>query len=614
VGYLPIEHYGIVGNLRTAALVGTDGSIDWYCFPAFDSPSVFGAILDSRVGGRFQIAPKDGEARQKQLYWADTNVLVTRVLTANGVGQVTDFMPVGLAEDQPGYDWLVRRVTVSRGSLPFRMECSPAFDYARTPHETEVEGSMARFRSEGLTLELSSEVALTSQGSGVGCEFTLKEGQGIAFVLRPVKQGAGNLPTVSDREAEVHFGETVEYWRRWLSGCTYVGRWREMVHRSALALKLLTYEPTGAIVAAPTCSLPEYLGGPRNWDYRYTWIRDAAFTVYAFMRIGFTEEAGHFMRFLSEKCTPHGDGEPLQIMYSVTGMPMHEEEVLSHLEGYRGSRPVRIGNGARQQLQLDIYGELMDSVYLFNKHGSPIGHDMWQRMRQLTNWVCEHWSETDESIWEVRGGRRHFVYSKLMCWVALDRALRLAEQRSFPAERERWITARDRIYGEIMEKGWNEERQAFVQAYDSQSLDASLLMMPLAKFISPTDPRMEKTVAAINRSVAEQGLVSDSLVYRYDVVRAPDGIPGDEGTFNICTFWLVEALLRSAGRTHPERLREARFVFERMLGYASPLGLYAEETGPCGEALGNFPQAFTHLSLISAAVNLDRALGSGRAG
>jgi GH15 family glucan-1,4-alpha-glucosidase len=530
------------------------------------------------------------------------------------VGQVTDFMPVGLAEGQDGFDWLVRRVSVSRGSMRFRMECVPAFDYAGAAHATEIAGSMARFQSAKLTLELSSEVTLEALEKGVFCEFTLREGEGCAFVLRPVTAGSSPAPSAPDGQMEAHFRATVEYWRRWLSRCTYVGRWREMVHRSALALKLLTYEPTGAIVAAPTCSLPEDLGGERNWDYRYTWIRDAAFTIYAFMSIGFTEEAGHFMRFLSEKCRARSEGGPLQIMYSVTGEPMRGEEILSHLEGYRGSRPVRIGNGARQQLQLDIYGELLDSVYLYNKHGSPISHDTWQWIRELTGWVCDHWQDPDESIWEVRGGQRHFVYSKLMCWVALDRALRLAEKRSFPADRDRWLKVRDQIYEEIMERGWSEDRQAFVQAYDSQSLDASLLMMPLVHFVSPTDPRMEKTLAAINRNVADGGLVSDSLVHRYDVARAPDGIQGDEGTFNICTFWLVEALLRSAGRTHPERLREARYVFERMLGYANPLGLYSEETGPTGEALGNFPQAFTHLSLISAAVNLDRALGSGRAG
>jgi GH15 family glucan-1,4-alpha-glucosidase len=616
VAYLPIEHYGIVGNMRTAALVGMNGSIDWFCFPSFDSPSVFAALLDEGRGGYFKIAPatRDGSPRHKQLYWPDTNVLVTRFLTEDGVGQVTDFMPVGLAEGQDGYDWLVRRVSVSRGSMRFRMECVPAFDYAGAAHTTEIAGSMARFQSEKLALELSSEVTLEALEHGAFCEFTLREGEGCAFVLRPVAAGSSPAPSAPDGQMEAHFRATVEYWRRWLSRCTYVGRWREMVHRSALALKLLTYEPTGAIVAAPTCSLPEDLGGERNWDYRYTWIRDAAFTIYAFMSIGFTEEAGHFMRFLSEKCRARSEGGPLQIMYSVTGEPMRGEEILSHLEGYRGSRPVRIGNGARQQLQLDIYGELLDSVYLYNKHGSPISHDTWQWIRELTGWVCDHWQDPDESIWEVRGGQRHFVYSKLMCWVALDRALRLAEKRSFPADRDRWLKVRDQIYEEIMERGWSEDRQAFVQAYDSQSLDASLLMMPLVHFVSPTDPRMEKTLAAINRNVADGGLVSDSLVHRYDVARAPDGIQGDEGTFNICTFWLVEALLRSAGRTHPERLREARYVFERMLGYANPLGLYAEETGPTGEALGNFPQAFTHLSLISAAVNLDRALGSGRAG
>jgi GH15 family glucan-1,4-alpha-glucosidase len=607
VAYQPIENHGVIGNMRTAALVGMDGSIDWYCFPAFDSPSVFGAILDDEKGGRFSIAPATEHVAKKQFYWPDTNVLVTRFLAEQGVGQITDFMPV-VKENDAGFEWLVRRVSVSRGTMRFRAVCRPAFNYARSPHRVERTEGGARFHSDGLTLELSTEAPVQVQDGSVLSEFSLQEGDAVSFVLRPA-DGAGGGGQVTDAEAAALFERTVEFWRRWLSACTYTGRWREMVHRSALALKLLTYEPTGAMVAAVTCSLPEDLGGERNWDYRYMWIRDAALTMYALMRIGFVQEAGHFMKWLDDRCRQLPPDGSLQLLYRIDGRPVESEDILDHLEGYRGSRPVRVGNAAFRQLQLDVYGELMDSVYLYNKYGSPISNDLWQHLRRLTNWVCDHWQETDEGIWEVRGGRRHFVYSKLMCWVAVDRALRLASKRSFPSDWPRWMEVRDGIYDDIMTNGWSEERQAFVQSYGSSSLDASILMMPLVFFVSPSDPKMISTIEAINRSPAQGGLVSNSLVYRYDVARAPDRIPGDEGTFNICTFWLVDALVRAAGRTNRRRVREARLIFEQMLGYANHLGLYAEETGPTGEHLGNFPQAFTHLGLISAATNLDRALG-----
>jgi len=617
--YQPIEHYGLIGNLRTAALVGMDGSIDWLCLPRFDSPSVFAAILDDARGGRFRIAPlDDGQLddgmRHKQFYWPDTNVFITRFLHPDGVGEIEDYMPVGGAGGTPA-DQLVRRVRVVRGRMPFRLECRPAFDYARLRPRISVHAGGARFDGPRMSLGLAASVPLEHDGDGVLADFTLGEGQRAAFVLRLIDPGhhAGHSPGTD--EAEQRFRETVTYWQRWLSHCTYAGRWREVVQRSALALKLLTYEPTGALVAAPTTSLPERIGGVRNWDYRYTWIRDASFTLYALMRIGFTEEAARFMDWLTARWREGKsacDGL-LQPMYGIDGRSELTEQELPHLEGYRGSRPVRVGNAAHNQLQLDIYGELMDSVYLFNKYGSPIGYDAWTYLRRLLDWVCEHWRREDEGVWEVRGGRRHFVYSRCMCWVAVDRGLRLADKRSLPTDRARWLRVRDEIYEEVMQQGWDPERRTFVQAYGSHALDASNLLMPLVFVTAPNDPRMLATVDAICKPVTQGGLAADGLVYRYDPREAPDGLEGSEGTFNMCSFWLVEALTR-AGHTDPQRLEEARLLFEQMLGYANHLGLYAEQTGPSGEALGNFPQAFTHLALISAAFNLDRALDGGRPG
>ncbi len=603
MAYQPIEDYGIVGDLHSVALVGMDGSVDWLCLPNFDSPSVFAALLDEGKGGRFKIAPVSDGVTRKQLYWPDTNVLVTRFFTPDGVAEITDYMPVDVpSRDHQG---LIRRVEVVRGEIAFQMECSPAFDYARAEHETEVSQGGACFRSDGLSLALATGVPLQPEGAGVAAGFTLREEESAVFVLRQIEPWAGCGSRLTDQEERVLFGRTVAYWRRWLSRSTYAGRWREMVHRSALTLKLLTFEPTGAIVAAPTTSLPEGIGGERNWDYRFTWIRDAAFTLYGLLRIGFTDEAEAFMSWIGDRFySPEPDGT-LQLMYGIDGRRELTEETLDHLEGYRRSRPVRIGNGAYDQLQLDIYGELMDAVYLYNKYGDPISYDLWTHLRGLIDWVCDNWRQEDEGVWEVRGGRRNFVYSRLMCWVAIDRGLRLASKRSFPADRARWLAVRDEIYEEIMENGWSSERQAFVQAYGEDTLDASTLIMPLVFFVSPKDPRMLSTLNAINRPPKSGGLVSNGLVFRYDVEKSADGLMGDEGTFSLCTFWLVEALTRAG------RLEEARLIFEQMLGYANHLGLYAEEIGPSGEALGNFPQAFTHLTLISAAFNLDRALGRG---
>jgi GH15 family glucan-1,4-alpha-glucosidase len=602
-----IEDHGIIGDLQTCALVASDGTIDWLCYPRFDSPAMFGALLDPERGGYFRIAPVVPDSVvSKQFYWPESNVLVTRFMCDEGVAEIYDFMPVSNGRKVPRR--LIRRVTCVRGGMTFALECLPAFDFAREPHALRAIHGGVCFFSRHLAFSLASETPLCVQGDTATARFTLEEGASTVFTMT---EGACEscLTTAYGPElGDTLFRETAEYWQHWIGGCTYSGRWREMVHRSALVLKLLTYEPTGAIVAAPTSSLPEFLGGTRNWDYRYTWLRDAAFTVYAFMRIGFVREAGHFMNWVEARCRELAPDGSLQIMYGIDGRHRLDESELPHLRGHRGSVPVRIGNNAYKQRQLDVYGELMDAVYLYNKHGAPISYDLWQHLRQLVNWLCDHWQEEDDGIWEVRGGRKHFVYSKVMCWVAVDRALRLADKRSFPADRTRWLAVRDAIYEQVQTRGYSRERGAFLQAYGVDSLDAANLAMPLVFFMSPVDPRMLSTLDATLKSPREGGLVSDSLVYRYDLDRSPDGLVGREGTFNLCSFWLVEALTR-AGVADRKYLESARLIFERMLGYANHVGLYAEETGPSGNALGNFPQAFTHLSLISAAVNLDRALG-----
>jgi|CZKH01.1.fsa_nt_gi GH15 family glucan-1,4-alpha-glucosidase len=611
MAYQPIENYGMIGNMRTVALVGINGSIDWYCYPHFDSPSIFGAILDDEKGGRFQISADSDGVRRKQFYWPSTNVLVTRFLLADGIAELEDFMPVGLPSESPAYRHVYRRIRCVRGTVRVSVTCRPAFDYGRQTHNTLIHANGATFTSGSLTLALSTAVPLKNDGrGGVSAEFVLSEGGSQVFVLRD-DCDEGAVPCAPcEKEAEELLRGTVKFWQDWLSACTYHGRWQEQVHRSALALKLLTFEPTGAIIAAPTTSLPEVIGGSRNWDYRYTWIRDAAFTVYAFLRIGFKEEAAAFMRWIEDYASKHAHPkEAGAVVFTVAGDNKLPEQTLDHWEGYRGSGPVRIGNDAVSQFQGDIYGELMDALYLSNKYVSPTSYDVWVKIRTRLEWICENWHLPDAGIWEMRNRQEHFVYSKVMNWVALDRGLRLADKRALPADRAKWLRERDRIYEEVMARGWNEKRHAFTQYYGSEDLDASVLIMPLVFFMAPTDPRMLSTISAILENPAKGGLVSDSLVYRYPPQPRIDGLPGEEGTFNMCSFWLVEALTR-ASMALPEKLETARLLFERMLGYANHLGLYSEQTGPQGEALGNFPQAFTHLALISAAFNLDRTLGN----
>jgi len=594
----------VIGDLHSVALAGKNGSIDWCCLPRFDSPSVFAAILDCNKGGFFKLAPT-ADTTVRQMYLPDTNILVTRFHCDEGIGEVTDFMPVGReagGETQQAARQIVRIAKSIHGKVAFRMECRPAFDYARQPHEVTLDpdGFSAIFACAQQQFALKSTHPLERDGSGIVAEFTLTGDEQAVFAIRH-REGHADRGTADEPlDGQQLLTETARFWRSWVSRSRYQGRWREIVTRSALALKLMTYRPTGAIVAAPTTSLPEAIGGVRNWDYRYTWVRDAAFTVYSLMRLGYTEEAGAFVNFMQERAKePDFSEGPLQVMYGIDGSHQMTETTLDHLEGYRGSKPVRIGNAAAGHLQLDIYGELMDALYLYNKYGQPLSYDIWHEIEHLLDWVANHWEQPDQSIWEVRGGRRQFTYSKLQCWVALDRGLRLAWKRSFPADSHRWRSERDRIYRAIMSQAWNERGATFTQSFDSDVPDSSLLLMPLVLFVSPMDPRMTATIERIRRELA-----SDSLLLRYGGGAADDGLPGGEGFFTVCSFWMVEAMARAG------YVEEARLLFEKLLSYSNHLGLFSEEIGARGELLGNYPQALTHLGLISAAHNLDRLLGS----
>ncbi|PPR00691.1 hypothetical protein CVT24_000979 [Panaeolus cyanescens] len=678
--YIPIADHALIGNLRTAALVSLDGSIESYCVPNFDSPSIFARILDKNKGGHFSINPTIPFST-KQNYLPSSNVLQTKFMNDSGVVSVTDFLPRprkdGPSANKPLLPWLIRRVECIRGTLPMLVQCAPAFNYARSSHTTTIieddsiprhlpkqqkalfvcDDEAANFKmqvdlryvtettnniGEGIDppevkFEFLDLERKGHKGLAVQARLLLVEGQAVTFVLRtpPDLEGevsvkeekekreaemdaatkAVNVKAVADRDASLArrsgngraldnpfltqelvgslLHNTNRYWYEWISQSTYKGDWKEAVLRSALALKLLIYEPTGAVVASPTFSLPEYIGGVRNWDYR----------------LGFTEEADSYMEFIFDRLRHKNPDGSLQIMYTIHGTNDLEEIELDHLEGHKGSRPVRVGNGAASHIQLDIYGELMDCIYLGQKFGKPLGYDDWVLVRELVDFVVERCDDPDLSIWEVRDSMRNFTYSKVMLWVALDRGLRLADKRSLPCpNRLKWLEARDKLYEEIMQKSWNSEQRFFGQSYeDTQVLDAAVLIMPLVFFMQPSDPRFVSTLKQILKTPEKGGLTSNGLVYRYDVRKSEDGVGGEEGTFCLCTLWCVEALTR-AGKYDRNLLVKAVTMFEDFLLYLNHVGLCTEEISDAGEALGNAVQGFTHVTLISAAYNLSRTL------
>src|SRR5258708_381792 len=597
--YPDISNHGLIGDLQTAALVSTDGTVDWFCTPRFDSPSIFASLLDAEKGGYIRIAPATDKYVSRQLYFPDTAMLITRFLTEDGVGAGTDFMPIA-GQQATDRHRLVRQLKVVRGTMNFVGEVKPRFDYGRAPHTLEItsDGFLFSSGSQHLTLNPTGQRQISPteydglkvERVGEDVRITAAVGQGERAGI--VLEAMGGPPRrIAPAELQQMIDDTSRFWRNWVHQSTYRGRWREMVASSAITLKLMTYAPTGALVAAPTAGLPELTGGERNWDYRYTWIPDASFSVHALLGLGHVAQAPAFGQWLRDRVVEHaGDGAtPMKIMYRVDGTSDLKEETLDHFEGWRGSRPVRIGNGAADQLQLDIYGEALDAVAKIDGRGLQMAHQGWTALADMMDWVCDNWDQPDEGVWETRGGRKDFTYGRLQCWVALDRAIRLAERHGRPANAAKWAVERDRIYNQIMQRGWNKKVKAFTQHYATDVLDSILLLMPLEGFIAARDPMWLSTLKAMDGE-----LVSDSLVYRYNPAASPDGLHGDEGTFSLCTFPYVDALARAG------RLDDAVLTFEKMQTYSNPLGLFSEEIGSTGGQLGSFPQAFPHLSLFNS--------------
>jgi GH15 family glucan-1,4-alpha-glucosidase len=586
--YSPISSYALIGDLHTAALVGLNGSIDWCCFPYFDSPSVFASILDSTRGGSFQISPAVPHTSE-QRYSPATNVLITTYsLDAGGVVELTDFMPITSSGHRGDFPEIHRRVRCTRGEAEVIVRFGPRFDYGASLIRLQPRwhGVLATdAQDDVLTLAGPRDIWWRFEGGVAVAALKLLEGEQAWFVAR---YDDDEVRHIDQYQSDAKLKETTAFWDAWTARIQYTGRYRAVVERSALALKLMCFQPTGAIVAAPTTSLPEEIGGVRNWDYRYSWLRDSAFVLYSLNILGHVEEADRFMRFLKRVCRKTDDTH-LQIMYGIDGRRHLTERVVEQLEGYRRSGPVRVGNGAYDQLQLDVYGEVLETAYLWSRR-HEVTEGTWLTLQRLVDWVADNWRRPDSGIWEVRAGLQHYVFSKVMCWVALDRGIRLARRFGLSADLTRWQTERAAVHAEVMEKGWSEEKQSFVQYYGTEALDASNLVIGMVHFLPSNHPRVRGTVAATLRELTSD---DQELVYRY---RNADGLPGEEGVFSICTFWLAEALAMSGDVERGER------IFQRMLKHANHVGLYSEELNPTtGEFLGNHPQAFTHIALINCA-------------
>jgi GH15 family glucan-1,4-alpha-glucosidase len=572
--------------------VGVDGSVDWCCLPRFDSPSIFGRLLDAERGGAWELAPVT-EFASWQRYSEETNILQTVFESESGRAEVTDFMPVDAAtirDHARPHDRcrLIRVVTGLAGKVRFRQRVDLRPDYGSLDNPLKPDAGRLHGEASGHHVCVTGTTPLV----GPQQEFEVKPGQSVAFGLtvnQPHRcgQGAGTLTQVRAR-----LRETQQFWWGWSARCNYSGPYRNHVLRSALALKLMTYSPTGALVAAATTSLPESIGGPRNWDYRFTWLRDASFSLYTLFQLGYESEAHDFMQWLTHLTLE----KKVRNFYTLDGDESPPERELQHLSGYRGSRPVRIGNAAADQLQLDVYGEVLDCAYIYSRRGGLVSDELWTELCHLTDLAAERWPDPDASIWEVRGRNQGFTYSKVMCWVALDRACKIGQRSGLSPPPARWHEARSAVHRSITRRGWSDRLKAFTQVFDGDSLDAAALRLPQVGFLGPDDPRLRQTVDAIARDLS-----LGPMVRRYDVTATDDGLKGTEGAFVMCAFWLVDAL------AHAGELEEAELRFQSVLSLSSPLGLFSEEIDPqSGELLGNFPQAFSHLALVAAAVNIER--------
>ncbi len=587
--------------MHSCALISTAGSVDWCCFPRFDSNAIFCRMLDWDKGGYFQIAPSVPYTVTRH-YIDRTNVLRTVFTTDYGTAQLTDFMPVHHDEDAPIEPYkvgeshqIMRILECTSGSVDISVECHPRFEYGSIVPHASIDSTGFGFAHGGSgAISFYCSAPFAPEEGGFKSRRTLHKGEKLYTAVTYESRFSHDADAVNPESIERSLQEAVHYWHDWSEICTYEGEYKDHVLRSALTLKALTYAPSGGMVAAPTTSLPEEIGGERNWDYRYTWIRDASFAIYGLHIIGYRKEAKAFKNWLEWATV--GRARDLNIMYGLGGERRLTEVDLHQLEGYRHSNPVRIGNGAYSQFQLDAYGELMDSAHLYRRYIEPVDEEYWAYLRRIINFVLDHWRDPDEGVWEARAGRQHNVFSKAWCWVALDRAIKMVRALGLPGDVELWRSLRSEIRNEILERGFNKERGVFVQAYGSDLLDAANLMLPLIGFIRADDPRMLATIRATQRDLtSEQG-----FVYRYRGF--DDGLDGDEGTFNICSFWLCDNLILLG------ELDEATALFQKLLAHTNDLGLMSEEIDPHnGEQLGNFPQAFSHLSIINTAVQLEKA-------